>query len=925
MKKQYEKEVEDLLHNPNSPQSLNSLSSSRQIVVPVAAPGPSNHAEDYRRQPQTSSRHFQKQSSGDTARRSSVFHQRLNDPSPNSSPQPQRVSMPPPSDVMRTKGRMNVKDLSEDRFPNAKPQISPTAGNFFDSNGSQSSIVLEEGARGRRYGLPTEDEDAVSNSFQVAAGTSAADAQTVYYDTKKAAQQTKQSDKPPPKKKSLGGLDRKRSASMKKSKVTKPAVQEPIFTNGKTQPTVLDWPAGYTSTVSNVNDKAPIVIDGASEAHAVIDKMDDFTPQDDFDDDPKDKARKVLQNASGNARPVRATRSSANSGGPVDVYKWASVDSPVFRIAHVRFGGGPFVSDLTDRNCWTPSDESFVCFAASCIIFLDKNGKEVTRLKAKDKREFFSSGSRFVFSAYGDMDIPAHAEMMNAIRFSDHHFPHSLIHVVLYSGGLNDELFNLKSRQALELFDKSAILSKRAHSFTPSPVERLPSFKRKITRSSNSESFYGQSKRVMSKEPIVIDEDDDNGDDSSLPPPPTRVRTRRSAREEEHMLFMYPFSGINAVTLTNHDTYRLDEGEFLNDSIIDFYLRYLMDRRISADVSERSYIYSSFFYKKLTSRKDMEAYDRVKKWTLKVDIFAKDFLLIPINEHAHWYLAIVLNPGNLLVVPSEKTDNVVVIDDDGETAEEEPKCTYIVICDSLGQARQHAIKVIKNYLTCEAQARKHITHTPLIKGMKGKLPVQPNHCDCGVYLLQYSEMFLNLPDNVGKQLVARDPELEDWFPTKVIPQKRISIRNLIGDVHLDYVTYLSTHKTITPPTPDEDVESQDSGSADVSENKDSGSANVSGGGSTDPLISVNPINSSNEIENELWINANVPEKKTISLDKYLSTKTSREASVSPENDDSQTGIEITLSRAHLDSPVIDCLFDQKPATNGKPILEGMIK
>ena len=38
-------------------------------------------------------------------------------------------------------------------------------------------------------------------------------------------------------------------------------------------------------------------------------------------------------------------------------------------------------------------------------------------------------------------------------------------------------------------------------------------------------------------------------------------------------------------------------------------------------------------------------HSRIKSWTKKVDIFEKDFLIFPINEHSHWFLAIVCFPG----------------------------------------------------------------------------------------------------------------------------------------------------------------------------------------------------------------------------------------------------------------------------------------
>lgn len=36
---------------------------------------------------------------------------------------------------------------------------------------------------------------------------------------------------------------------------------------------------------------------------------------------------------------------------------------------------------------------------------------------------------------------------------------------------------------------------------------------------------------------------------------------------------------------------------------------------------------------------------RVKTWTKHVNLFEKDFVIVPINENAHWFLAIICFPG----------------------------------------------------------------------------------------------------------------------------------------------------------------------------------------------------------------------------------------------------------------------------------------
>jgi hypothetical protein len=42
----------------------------------------------------------------------------------------------------------------------------------------------------------------------------------------------------------------------------------------------------------------------------------------------------------------------------------------------------------------------------------------------------------------------------------------------------------------------------------------------------------------------------------------------------------------------------------------------------------------------------------VKRWTKNVDIFEKDFLIIPINEANHWSLVIIVRPGLLMKSPA---------------------------------------------------------------------------------------------------------------------------------------------------------------------------------------------------------------------------------------------------------------------------------
>ncbi len=110
----------------------------------------------------------------------------------------------------------------------------------------------------------------------------------------------------------------------------------------------------------------------------------------------------------------------------------------------------------------------------------------------------------------------------------------------------------------------------------------------------------------------------------------------------------YPKIGKKKTTVEWSDLERLDEGEFLNDNLISFYLRYLEQRleEERPELAKRVYFFNTYFFATLTSahkgRKRFN-YEGVQKWTRSVDLFTYDYIIVPINELAHWYLAIICN------------------------------------------------------------------------------------------------------------------------------------------------------------------------------------------------------------------------------------------------------------------------------------------
>ncbi|KAI4209503.1 MAG: hypothetical protein LQ351_007580 [Letrouitia transgressa] len=126
----------------------------------------------------------------------------------------------------------------------------------------------------------------------------------------------------------------------------------------------------------------------------------------------------------------------------------------------------------------------------------------------------------------------------------------------------------------------------------------------------------------------------------------------------------YPMEGKKRTTVDWGDLERLDEGEFLNDNLIAFYLRFLehkMEQK-TPDVARRVYIFNTFFYERLSSTSKGQKginYPAVQKWTRGVDIYTYDYVVVPVNESAHWYVAIICNLPALnrsLALPEEGHD-----------------------------------------------------------------------------------------------------------------------------------------------------------------------------------------------------------------------------------------------------------------------------
>uniref|UniRef100_A0A7N8XQF3 Si:dkey-100n23.3 n=1 Tax=Mastacembelus armatus TaxID=205130 RepID=A0A7N8XQF3_9TELE len=219
-------------------------------------------------------------------------------------------------------------------------------------------------------------------------------------------------------------------------------------------------------------------------------------------------------------------------------------------------------------------------------------------------------------------------------------------------------------------------------------------------------------------------------------------------------------------------------------------------------------------------------HQRVRTWTRHVDIFDKDFLFVPVNQEAHWYLVVICFPG----MEEAKIEAWNGPDSPGGTGELEADdeacgskspnfdaevpsplnhsdnldtetgriveafsyvCSYvcsdcssdgkpcILIMDSLKLSlHERVFKLLREYLQSEWECRRTSSRDfgpDQMKSSHCQVPLQDNSSDCGLYLLQYVESFLKDP------VVHFDLplNLKQWFPRQKVRRKRDEIRDLV--------------------------------------------------------------------------------------------------------------------------------------------------
>ncbi|CAL0300824.1 unnamed protein product [Lupinus luteus] len=253
---------------------------------------------------------------------------------------------------------------------------------------------------------------------------------------------------------------------------------------------------------------------------------------------------------------------------------------------------------------------------------------------------------------------------------------------------------------------------------------------------------------------------------------------------------IYPKGEPDAISINKRDVELLRPETFINDTIIDFYIKYLKNK-IPDHEQGRFHFFNCFFFRKLADLdKDPSsacdgkaAFQRVRKWTRRVNLFEKDYIIIPINYSLHWSLIVICHPGEVGCFK------------EGEF-KESSKVPCILHMDSLKGSHKGLKNVFQSYLCEEWKARhNNVADDDVLKFLNLRfisleLPQQENFYDCGLFLLHYVERFLEeAPVNFNPfKIMTKFSNFlsSNWFLPPEASLKRSHIHNLIYNILDDY-------------------------------------------------------------------------------------------------------------------------------------------
>lgn len=287
--------------------------------------------------------------------------------------------------------------------------------------------------------------------------------------------------------------------------------------------------------------------------------------------------------------------------------------------------------------------------------------------------------------------------------------------------------------------------------------------------------------------------------------------------EEFKPTLSYTFSDGFKISVNNQDFKCLYNHDWINDTILDFFLKYYIEESINSGIVSRTdvYLFSSFFYTKLISTSE-NRYENVKKWVNNSNLFSKTFVVLPVNMNYHWFGCIITNlnkikdamekckeshqhvitgPGNEnSTIPSNPSAEQNISEKYYTCTENDLPTISLLVFDSLRQTHSKLMDAVKDFII-DYGKDVHQFSIPRnkIKVKTCLVPEQPNMSDCGVHVILNIKKFFEKPKETLDLWYTRSPpnyskKVNEFFEKKERLMARKSLRALLQDLQKQQIT-----------------------------------------------------------------------------------------------------------------------------------------
>eukprot|EP00928_Gymnodinium_smaydae_P028408 TRINITY_DN21676_c0_g1_i1.p1 TRINITY_DN21676_c0_g1~~TRINITY_DN21676_c0_g1_i1.p1 ORF type:complete len:550 (-),score=121.34 TRINITY_DN21676_c0_g1_i1:17-1624(-) len=253
---------------------------------------------------------------------------------------------------------------------------------------------------------------------------------------------------------------------------------------------------------------------------------------------------------------------------------------------------------------------------------------------------------------------------------------------------------------------------------------------------------------------------------------------------------------LRGLVLAGRDVDLLADDRWLNDTVLDFFLRLSLELVRPEQLRERFYVANTQLFTRLTACSagtGEKGWENVKTWTRSMagGVSSQDYLVYPVNDtKCHWWVAIVCHPMRAMELGgvdgagagenagSDDSPRIVCLDPFPEPLPKDEPVGLIKgylrreLCGSGNAANASPEELMAQVKRWKAAVR----GLEKMVAVNGEAPRQENAFDCGVFVLEYVTHLLRNPSLLARLGLE---EHRCWFDQAHVAHRRQRMRDVV--------------------------------------------------------------------------------------------------------------------------------------------------